>query len=313
MTLPLVCVLAFALWVVRPIPTAEFASAFATSDFGLWQFVPSIVQSGYYGMGAALAICAVCVYFLAELNNSNVLLRISSRMLSSMLALLCSLVVVTHTLQPGLVLMTLALLAYFTMFATYQLPSPMLTFTTYLLISLSSLVFPKMLLMVPCYWALQFYLRSFSFRCFIASLLGILLPYWFYVCIAFSTSGMPAFVSHVLSLADFHWYDYTQLTASQIVPFAFILLLFVVGLVDFYRNSFLDKTRTRIIYNTVIIHGLYIIIFIGLQPQYLSVLLPMMLVDTSILFGHFFALTYTRFSHILCLVLLALSIGVLLV
>lgn len=308
-TLPVVCIIAVALWLILPHPGTEAVSAFATADYGLWQLVPPFLQQGYWGLGLGLAFVAGGVYLLAELNNSNVLLRISSRMLSSTLAVLCALAVSCHTVHPGSILMLFSLLSFFALFATYQLPSPMLAFSAFLMLSASSLVFPKMLLLVPCYWVLQGYLRAFSFRCFIASLLATILPYWFYACIAFSLEALPMFVEHIQSLITFQWYDYTQLTLSQILPFAFFFILFVTGATDFARNSFLDKTRTRIIYNVVIVHCLYIIIYICLQPQYLDTLLPVILVDVSILFGHFFALTYTRFSHILSLVLLVLGIA----
>lgn len=309
MTLPIVCAISIAMWLLIPNSNAESLSVFSSYDYGLWQFVPQFLQVGYWGTGLAMALVAGCVYLLAELNNSNVLLRISSRMLSSMLALLCGLAVMLHNLQPGNVLMLFSVLSFFTLFLTYQLPSPMLTFTTFLMISASSLIFPKMLLIIPVYWILLGCLRAFSFRCLIASLLGTILPYWFYICIAFAAGNTQVFFSHIQSLITFQWYDYSQLTIMQILPFSFFTLLFAIGTLDFFQHSFLDKTRPRMLFNIVAIHGLFIIIYMCLQPQYLDVLLPVLLIDTAILFGHFFALTYTRLSHIVNLVLLAMAIG----
>lgn len=309
MTLPIVCLISIALWFVLPMPKGESALMPAPSEHGLWQLVPSFLQSGYYGMGLSLLASALTVYLMAELNNSNVLLRISSRMLSSTLAFLLAIATTCHSIHSGSIVALFVMLVFFALFKTYQLASPMLTFSIYLQISIASLVFPKMLFFIPIYWILHIYLRAFSFRCLIASILGTILPYWFYLCIAFSLNQMPMFFEHCTSLISLQWFDYSHLTIKNVLPFAFFMLLFFVGMIDFYRNSFLDKTRTRIIYNVVIIHGLFVALFICLQPQLINMLMPTLLIDTAIVFGHFFALTYTRVSHIICIVLGIMSLA----
>ncbi len=309
MTLPIVCVAVLAVWFLVPLATGEEASSYIAVDYGLWRYFPSMLTVGYWNKGLCVLLGALGVYLMAELNNANVLLRISSRLLSSLLAILLVMAADFRSVNPGHVVMIMSLLSFFSLFATYQLPSPMFTFTTYLLVSVASLVFPKMMFFVPLYWGLQGYLRSFSLRCLIASLLATVLPYWIYFSVSMATETMPAFVGHFLTLADLRWYDYSTITLRQALPFVFFLILFIAGWVDFCRNSFLDKTRTRIIYNVVITHGFFVLIFIALQPQCYSVLLPLMLVDTAIVYGHFFALNYTRFSHIFNLVILVLAIA----
>ena len=307
-TLPVVGIIALVLWVLMPY--RQSISSFHEPDYGLWNLMPSSLLESYWNMGISAFCAALAVYCMAELNNSNVLLRVSSRMLGSMLAILLAFAHVCHGLQPSSVVMLLSLLSFFPLFATYQFPHPLLAFLTHLFISVASLMFPKLLYMVPVYWFIQGYMRAFSFRCFVASLLAIVLPYWLYGGIAVLTGTLPSFLSHVLSLAHYEWGDYTQIPLSHILTFSFVVLLFLSGSIDFYHNSFLDKTRTRILYNAVIIHGAYTILFIGLQPQYFITLLPLLLIDTAITFGHFFTLTHTRFSHIYNLVLLILALAI---
>lgn len=306
--LPVAGVLALVLWYVLPVEHAS--SSFCHADDGLWQYVPSFLQEGYWSLSLSAFCVMVAVYLMAELNNANVLLRVNSRMLSSLLALLLALVVDCHHFQPGSVLMLFSLLSFFPLFATYQLPSPLFSFLTYLMVSVASLVFPKLLWMVPLYWLVQGHLRAFSLRCFIASLLGLVLPYWLYGGIAIMTDSLEGFVSHVSLMADFQWSDYTQLALRDVLVFAYIILLFVSGVVDFWSNRFRDKTRTRIIYNVVILHGFGAIALMVLQPQYFYTLLPLLLIDTSIVFGHFFTLTFSKFTHVYCLILMMLAIAV---
>ena len=207
--------------------------------------------------------------------------------------------------------MLLSLISFFPLFATYQQPNPLLTFVTYLLVSVASLVFPQLLWLVPVYWFIQGYFRAFSLRCCIASLLAVMVPYWFYGGIAVLTASLPDFLAHCQEVISFQVYDYTQLNLRDLILYAFILLLHLTGAIDFYIHQFMDKTRTRIIYNSLIIYGIIIAIWIGVQPQYFSILLPMLLLATSIIFGHFFTLTHTRFSHIYCLILMVLAVAIL--
>ena len=302
-------VIAVVLWLVLPRVWMQHVGG--ASEFGLWRLVPSLLTTGFWTVVASLVCMAAAVYQMAELNYANVLLRVSSRMLSSMLALLLTLSVVCHQCQePGCVLMIFMLTSFFPLFATYQQPSPALSFLVHFPLALGSLFFPKLLWMVPVYWIIQGYFRAFSLRCIVASLMAVLLPYWGYGGIAFLVGAWDDYVADVQTMTAFQWADYMQLDARNVLTFAFVFLLFIVGAVDFFMSQYLDKTRTRIIYKGMIIYGMAVASFILLQPQYFVTLLPILLLPTALLFGHFFTLTHTRFSHICCLVLLVLAVAV---
>ena len=310
-TLPIVAMIVFALWfVLLPV---QSPMPFSTPDYGLWQYMPPLFQEGYWTLGFSAFCAALAVYMMAELNNANLLLRVSSRILSSMLAILLFLAVSCHRFQPGMIVMLLSLMAFFPLFDTYQQPNPLLTFITYLLVSVASLVFPKLLWLVPVYWLIQGYFRSLSFRCFIASILATMVPYWFYGGIAVLTDSLADFLIHLQEVISFQGFDYTQLDVRDLILYVFVILLLVTGIIDFYLHQFLDKTRTRIIYNSLIIYGIVVALWIGIQPLYLNTLLPLLLLSTSIIFGHFFTLTHTKFSHIYCIVLMVLALAVLVV
>ena len=310
-TLPITCGVAFLFWFVQP--SILQPTSFSTPDYGLWQYVPTFFLKGYWPLSIGAFWAAVTVYLMAELNNAHVLLRVNSRMLSSTLAILLGLIVMTHNFQPGTLVMLLSLLTLFPLFSSYQRPIPLLTFLTYLPLSVASLFFPKLLWLVPVYWIILAYFRAISFRCFLSSILATLVPYWIYAGISVLTGTLPAFLMHTQAVVQLQRFDYSTVSPSHIFTYSFILLLFITGAIDFYIHQFLDKTRVRIIYNTAIIYGLSIIIWIGLQPQYLPTLLPLLLLCTSILFGHFFTLTHTKFSHIYCIILMMFAVMLLVI
>ncbi|MBR0046558.1 MAG: hypothetical protein IJP75_06705 [Bacteroidaceae bacterium] len=307
--LPVTGVLMLVCWFVFP-PIHSLPNGMGL-DYGLWSSLPSFLREGWGAFWFSFGCAGLAVYLLAELNNTNVLLRVSARTLSAAMALLLAVSVPCHQAQgPGCVLMVCSLLSFFPLFTTYQLASPMHTFVAYLLLSAASLVFPKLLWLVPIYLHIQGYFRALSFRCFLASIMATVLPYWFYGGVAVLTGTLDGFVSHVMTVVNVSGYEGLSLDGRDVLMFIFVVLTFILGSVDFYVNQYLDKTRVRIIYNALIIHGIALIVVILLQPQYFWTFLPILLVDTAVLFGHFFTLTHTRFSHISCIVWALLAVVV---
>lgn len=306
-TLPIVCIVATLMWLFLPV---NHSSVLAPEQHGLWAIIPQELLDSSWNTYLSMGLAAFGVYLVAELTNTFVLLRISSRMLSSMAALFLGAILCLHTFSPGYVIMLFCVLSFFGLFYTYQQPIPILTFLSYLLISLGSLLFPQLLLIVPVYWMLQIYLRSLSIRCWVASILGVLVPYWIFFGVALCyEGGLDLFVKTCMQILDIKMPQYASIPQSDIFIYGFLVVFFLFGMVNFYMNSFLDKTRTRIIFKSIIIHGLLVALAIALQPHSFHTLLPLLVVDSAIVGGHFVALTYNRFSHIYCIVMLLILIA----
>lgn len=279
------------------------------SDYGLWAYLPIACVEGLTGLATGLAFAALAVYLMAELNNTNVLLRVSSRMLSSLLAVLLTASVFLHIIQPAHVVMLMLMLSYFTLFSTYQNSDTRITFLTYMYVSVASLVFPKLLLMIPFYWAAQVHFRSLSLRCFCASLVGICLPYWLYGGCAVCMDSTSVFLEHVSGIVQLEWGNYASVSLQRILVASFSLLLFLVGTVDFYLKSYQDKTRTRIIYNVVILFGIAGFLFLALQIDYFDTLYPLALLPTVIITGHHIVLSNTKFTRIYTIVVFVMALS----
>lgn len=300
---PIAIVVAVLLWLFLPVSSVP-------SFYGKPAYWPMLLGLSPFNQltgGAIVAILAV--YIMVELNHTHILLRVSSRMLGSVLVLLLAIAIPLHVLQQSDVVLITVLLAYSPLFASYQNPLPSLAFATMFLMSLASLLVPEWLFMVPFYVLLQAFLRAFTLQTLMASLLGLLLPYWFWAAWAVHTDNLPIIWEHFRSLQDVFSQPFSLspffVTPCPPAPLLFfMLLLFLVGTFDLFQHQFLDKTRTRSILKAVVYHGFAIIGLMLLLPHRHLLFFPAFVVDTAILFGHFFTLTYTRFSHILNIVLL---------
>lgn len=255
-----------------------------------------------------LILFAVSTYLMMELNNSNALIRIYSRMVScSFMVLSVMSLYVVKSLPISLVIVCFVtfLLALFNIYQDKRASA--WTFYAFLCIGIASSIFPKIVFFVPFVWLFMAYLlMAFGSRTFWSSLIGLIAPYWFIAPYCLLTGNTDFFTNLYEQLIEFQTpFQYSEIGIRQILSFSLTALTALIGIVHFLRNSFRDKIRTRMFYNIFIYFDLLILLFIILQPQYFDVLLSMMIVVTSPLIGHFVALTNTRATNILFCVLLA--------
>ena len=139
---------------------------------------------------------------------------------------------------------------------------------------------------------------AMSHRNFWASIIGILTPYWFNIPYCLYTEDFNTVANHFVQLAEFQpLVQYTQLSIQQLVTLAFVVLVFLIGLIHFLRKSFLDKIRIRMLYTVFIVLAILILIFMILQTQHFDILLALLIVHTSPLIAHYLALTRTRVTN----------------
>lgn len=105
-----------------------------------------------------------------------------------------------------------------------------------------------------------------------------------------------------------HPYDIT-ISVDTAATFGFTLLAAVIGTVHFLRNSYKDKIRTRMIYEMLITLAAFTAALAVLQPANAGQLTGILIVNASILAGHFFALTCTRFTNIAFILLALLALA----
>lgn len=240
-------------------------------------------------------------YLMMELNTSNALIRIYSRMVS------CSFVVLSSAAcfmfgsvrEAAAVLCVIA--SYITLFQAYQNRLSMgRMYYGFLFIGLAAMAYVEVLYYVPFLWLLiVFYLQAISWRNFFASVLGLLTPFWFAAVWFVYQEDFSLPVSHFARLADIQLpADYSLLTAGQAATFALVLAVGITGTVHYVRTSYNDKIRIRMLYNFFIAMNMLSVVFVVLQPQHYEFLLRMMIVNTSPLIAHFIALTRTRITNI---------------
>ncbi|MBQ1626379.1 MAG: hypothetical protein II100_02580, partial [Prevotella sp.] len=196
-------------------------------------------------------VLAISTLLMAELNNSNSLIRIFSRMVScSFLFMSVMAIFLLHSMQATIV--QLCFIAfYLSLFKAYQNPRATgWVYYAFFAIGMASVVFIQILYFVPIMWILMiFNILAFGSRSFVASLLGLITPYWFIGGYFIYHHQYDSIFQHFTDITKFApLFDYSSITQHQIVTFAWIAFLFLIGTIHFIRKRFSDKIRTRMLY-----------------------------------------------------------------
>lgn len=286
------------------LPLAAVYGVLVSTAYGVWG----------QGLWMAFTGFAISTLLMAELNNANALIRIYSRMVScSFLFLSVMSIFLLHSI-PSTIVVLCFIAFYLSLFKAYQNNKATgWVFYAFFAIGLASLVFVKILYLVPILWVLlAFKILSFGAKTFIASLLGIATPYWFIAGYDAYSHNFRWLSTHFKELASFYpLCDYGILSQHQLVTFAWIAILLLIGTIHFLRKRYNDKLRTRMLYDVFVALGWCSIIFIVLYPQHYHELLGIIIVNTAPLIGHFIATTQTKFTnfsfHIILIITLAIT------
>lgn len=258
-----------------------------------------------------VTVTGLSTLFMVELNNSNSLIRIYSRMVS------CSFLVLTlmatfqfDSIRGGLVQLAFIVFYLFFLRAYQNKQDVGNIFSAFLAIGVSSIWFVQILYFVPLFWLLLgIRVQAFSAKTVWASLLGLVTPYWFLLVYFLYQIDYETPMRHFLELGQFTKpADIFFLNEHQLVTAAFVVLLVFTGIIHFLRQSSNDKLRTQMVYELFIFVTLYTIAFLVLQPQHYDFLFRILVVNTATFIGHFFALTRTKITNIAFMVIVLLTL-----
>lgn len=270
-------------------------------------------QGGYslpYLLG--WVVCAVGMFFIIEMAAQNALIRVRSRMVSSLFLLLMAACGFMHELCTGLLLQFALVVSLFSLLRTCEKARPELdTFHAYLCLSLGSLLWPPLLLLaIVLLMAQAFFLRSLTLRSFGAFLLGLLTPYVFWSSALFMFGDINTFVAHVrgiiapvlalvgqvqheIELAQtFDWPSWTSIQGERLAGYAsyvllnrraelaalvLVVLVGSTGSLFYISHSYDDKIRVRMCHYSFIFVLACLAVWLVLQPWMFSRLFPLLL------------------------------------
>lgn len=305
----------------------------------LW-WLPQGAYSTDYLLGWLM--CALTAYAVIETSATCRLIRVRSRMVSSLLLLLLAVCGFLHPLQAGTLVMACVAVSLYFLLQTYVQPRPETdVWHAYLFFSLASLFWAPVLLLTPLMlWNQGIYLRTLRGKTLVAALIGLLHPYFFWAAGALFLGRADALAAHVVSIlapfaepscwqwvvdaayaADFRGFwpllvGGLQLRLQSHLPevaaLALLSLVGLTGFIHYLRKNFDDKIRVRASHYCFLATEFVVGLWLLLQPVYFRQLFPLLLLAVSPSAAHFVALTHTPWTNAwtVCLALLLLAVGI---
>lgn len=291
--------------------TRSALTLFASFAYGLvvWLCAGGITQQWW----PQLACVAVSVFLMVELSNSNALLRVRSRMVTStFIIMLCMAPFIFGSLRGAVV--QLCFVAMLTiLFTTYQDDrSPGRIFYSFVFFGIASVASVHLLYLAPLIWILmRTQLQSLSWRTWAASIFGMILPYWFAAIWMGYRQDFTPMAQHFAQLGQFQFpFDYASVSLSQVITYVFTTVVTVVGVVHFWHNSFQDKIRIRLIYGIFTWLSLLSLVIIAVQPQFYDPMIRIAMLCGSPFIAHYLTLGTGRVVNIFFFSAIALTLAI---
>jgi len=262
-----------------------------------------------HGWWLQMGVAALAMVMMALLNNVNALIRIYSRMIScSFIVLMTMTAYLWPQLPAGMVALAVTTF-YLLLFQTYQDKRAMgMIFYAYAMLGIGSIFWVRLLWLVPVFWILMATnILAFSGRTFFASILGLVLPYWFLGGYYFLTGQIAMLGEHFVDILNVGpLFAFELLDLHHFVTMGFVFLLGILGIVHFLRNSYKDKIRIRMYYEAFIVIELVLMAAIIVFPKMADPIMALLITTTAPLIGHFLALTHTKLTNITFFVILVI-------
>ena len=166
------------------------------------------------------------------------------------------------------------------------------------LISLTGLINPVYLFLIPVSWIGFTIMKSFSTKVFFASLMGGVVPWIFY----FSYHLWRGNETHLFDNLLFDFQPYFLFSGRQLheqVYIAITVIILIVGLLGFYTNLLSDTVQTRKNIHLILLYLIFMVLIIFSFAKNAFAFLPFIAFCLAILLSHPFSLNKSRLYPIL--------------
>lgn len=278
-----------------------------------------VILAAEVSLWPVFLLFCIGVYLVVELNNRNALMRQYSRMVScSYMAMMMMCPWLFKDMQVVVVQVCVAA-SLLLLFHVYQKRSATGTkYYSYLLIGVASMLWPPLLYTVPLYFLCESsFFYSFSLKGFFTSVLAILTPLWLVLPYVVYQGTYQDVIEHyhellpgtdvmaVFSEPALLLQMSSTLTLHQVLPVVLVIVVALIGIVHYMRNSYADKIQVRMYYNMFILMSLALMLALVItlilpfaNTNVSDMLFALLIVFASPLVAHYITFTNTRLTNV---------------
>jgi len=177
------------------------------------------------------------------------------------------------------------------------------------LLAIASLFQPRIIYMLPVFWIVMGILQVFSFKSFMASIIGVISVFWVIGATSFLMDDYAFLLDFSQNLISFQLVNFSLFSSAEITYVAFLGLLMISAMIFFWPRQHMDKLRTRNYLNSVLLLWFAVLILWIFSDNEMGVLLLLFSLS-ALMAAHFFSLIDDRYSRVLFFILIILSVSV---
>ncbi|MCF8370977.1 MAG: DUF6427 family protein [Bacteroidales bacterium] len=258
----------------------------------------------------AIALVFVMAFLILRINEKYMIIETRSYLVAFFLIVLQSALLPMNRLHPGLIAAVFLLFALDKLFDTYKEDSRFTNFfDAGLLISISSLFYFNSIYLIVAIWLGMVLLGNFSFRNWLLTILGILLPYFLCLSYFYVGNNLMWFLDTIES--NFFLKNHgTGLNIADYVFFLFLLLMIILASFKVAGELQTSKISTRKYMRVLLVVFATILVLYFFISSASIEMLPVFAIPLSFLLSYYFiAIRSHWLGNILIVVFIILILG----
>jgi hypothetical protein len=199
---------------------------------------------------------------------------------------------------------------YYFLFATYQRPDLRLNaLNISLLLALGSFLRPSLLLFFPLFWFGFYWFRSFNWRVFLASLVGIVIVYQFIFAWCIYQGEWESFFSFLPKPKEIFFINKPDFSLYEWISLGIIGIVYIFSGIHLFMSGISEKIRTVSILKYLYVFSFFLFFMALVQSEYRSFWELIAYISMALVSAHYFTQANRLSVKILMLVfILALMV-----
>jgi hypothetical protein len=249
-----------------------------------------------------IAIFTLAGLFLLVINNTFALIRVRSTIPATLFFVMLGTSINLHSWQPSPIVMLLMSFSLYFLLGSYQEKRPMGNiYHAWGLLGFASILFPDLIMLIPIYLIGEYMFQSLSIKSFFSGIMGLCVPYLLIVSYAFIFNQMWLIDNFEGVIDNFSLFDFSHLNLSRELLLGYVVVTNIIAIIHLLLNNWKDKIKTRDFLFFIIWLSLFLLALTIIRPQNFDLYYSLLLITSSILIGHFLALTNNKAINILFL------------
>ena len=295
------------LWVI-PVLKSDVITASIHSKMPLWNLLSPLVKNNWVSLLSSFFCALFIVLGITRYNTRYSLLQSQSALPGFIFILLAGSIPSIQHLSPIWLSAIFIILSFGYLFEAYNYRKTMKEcFLASFWIAVGSLFSYKIVLLFPLILLVMSVLRILSFKSFLATIIGFILPWIFVLGYELALGSIDDFLFYIEPTKQkLIWsYDFSSIT---LIYFGVLLLLLFVSIIKVVNELGKKKIFTRKQYNSVILTTLYIVVVVIITGGGKEIM-PLVSIFISLLISHLIgSLTSWLWQNIFFFSVVALTI-----